>query len=86
MLKKHKSRSRTPKKNHENSKKPSKTHRVKAMLLVKNLSKNVTMENVEEVFSFFGRLLQVDMPVDEKNNNLPLQFAFVHYEHEGDAD
>ena len=26
------------------------------------------------------------MPVDEKNNNLPLQFAFVHYEHEGDAD
>jgi len=38
------------------------------------------------VFAFFGKILSVDLPQDEKNNNLPLQFAFVNFEHEGDAD
>lgn len=56
------------------------------MLLIKNLSRNLNKDLVEEIFAFFGKIISIDLPVDEKNNNLPLQFAFVHYEHEGDAD
>lgn len=56
------------------------------MLLVHNLSRNVTRELVQEIFAFFGKVLAIDLPVDERNHNFPLQYAFVHYEHEGDAD
>jgi RNA-binding protein with serine-rich domain 1 len=56
------------------------------MLLVSNLSKNATIEILTEIFRIFGKISLVEIPLDEKNNNLFLSVAFVSYEDEGDAD
>lgn len=42
------------------------------MLMVSNLSRNINTEGLKEIYSTFGVLSNVEIPLDEKNNNLPL--------------
>jgi RNA recognition motif-containing protein len=46
-------------------------------IYVGNLSFKVTEEQIHDVFSEYGTVKKVSLPVDRENNNRPRGFAFV---------
>ena len=49
-----------------------------------NLTRNVTEEHLNEIFSTYGKLKNVELAID-KQVNLPRGFAHVEYDAHGDA-
>lgn len=54
-------------------------------LHVGRLTRNVTQEHIQEIFSNFGKLKSVDLAIDNRVN-LPRGFAYVVYETRAEAD
>lgn len=78
--------SRSSSSSKKEKKKKAEKKKVKNVLFVQNLSRNATNSVLEEIFGFFGKIVHIEIALDENNNNLSLQAAFIHYEDEGDAD
>ena len=53
-------------------------------LVVGNLTRNITEEHLNEIFSVYGKLKNVELAID-KRVNLPRGFAHVEYEEHGGA-
>jgi RNA recognition motif-containing protein len=53
-------------------------------LVVSNLTRNVTVQHLREIFATYGPLADVDLPLD-RSVNLPKGYAHVEYEVATDA-
>ena len=56
-----------------------------AKLYVAHLTRNVTKDHVFEIFSVYGHVKSVDLPMD-RFNFMPRGFAYVEYDEADDAD
>ncbi|KAF7489048.2 RNA-binding protein with serine-rich domain 1, partial [Sarcoptes scabiei] len=54
-------------------------------LYIGRLTRNVTENHINEIFSSFGKVLSVEMPTDRVHHHLNRGFAYVEYENENDA-
>lgn len=57
--------------------KPSKLH-------IGNLTRNINKDHILEIFSVYGRIRSIDLPLDTKNY-LPRGYAYVEFDHKDDA-
>jgi RNA recognition motif-containing protein len=55
-------------------------------IYVGNLSFKVTEAQIKDVFSEYGTVKKVSLPVDRENNNRPRGFAFVEMSSETEED
>ncbi|KAI2647845.1 RNA-binding protein with serine-rich domain 1 [Labeo rohita] len=60
------------------SPKPTKLH-------LGRLTRNVTKEHIQEIFSTYGKIKMIDMPPDRLHPNLSKGYAYVEYESPEDA-
>ena len=49
------------------------------ILVVNGISRNITEGHLEEIFSNFGKIKKVRIPLDEKYK-LPKDYAYIEYE------
>lgn len=54
-------------------------------IYVGNLAYDLTAEHIRQVFSSFGPIRDVTLPLDRDNNNRPKGFVFVEFENEAHA-
>lgn len=54
-------------------------------IYVGNLAYDLTAEHIRQVFSSFGAIRDVTLPLDRDNNNRPKGFVFVEFENEAHA-
>jgi len=57
--------------------KPCKLH-------IGNLTRNINKDHILEIFSIYGRIRSIDLPLDTKNY-LPRGYAYVEYDQKDDA-
>uniref|UniRef100_A0A1I7UJQ9 RRM domain-containing protein n=1 Tax=Caenorhabditis tropicalis TaxID=1561998 RepID=A0A1I7UJQ9_9PELO len=55
-------------------------------VVIKNLSKNVLRSHLEEIFSIYGAIKNVDLPPDRYHNHLHRGYGYVDYETVDDAE
>lgn len=53
---------------------------------VGKLTRNVTQEHVQEIFSTYGKIKTCELPMDRNNLNLSRGFAYVDFESHEDAE
>ncbi|XP_053164892.1 RNA-binding protein with serine-rich domain 1-like [Hemicordylus capensis] len=79
------SKSKPPKRDEKERKrrspspKPTKVH-------VGRLTRNVTKDHIMEIFSTYGKIKMIDMPVDRLNLHLSKGYAYVEFENPDDAE
>uniref|UniRef100_A0A8D2QND2 RNA binding protein with serine rich domain 1 n=1 Tax=Zosterops lateralis melanops TaxID=1220523 RepID=A0A8D2QND2_ZOSLA len=61
------------------SPRPTKVH-------VGRLTRNVTKDHIMEIFSTYGKIKMIDMPVDRLNPHLSKGYAYVEFENPDDAE
>ena len=74
-----KEQKKRPKERSRSRSKTKKQHRVRSMLFMMNLSRNVSEANIQEIFSFFGKINSVDLPLETDTKYPVLSVAFVHF-------
>ncbi|ULT98311.1 hypothetical protein L5515_002890 [Caenorhabditis briggsae] len=55
-------------------------------IIIKNLSKNVIREHVEEIFSIYGAIAKVDLPPDRNHTHIHRGYGYVDYQNVEDAE
>ncbi|VDN60245.1 unnamed protein product [Dracunculus medinensis] len=55
-------------------------------LCVRNLSRNVTKEHLNEIFSIYGAIKNCEMPMDRQHTHLGRGYGYVEFEQPEDAD
>uniref|UniRef100_A0A915JA64 RRM domain-containing protein n=1 Tax=Romanomermis culicivorax TaxID=13658 RepID=A0A915JA64_ROMCU len=76
-------RSRSPSASRDRKRSPSPKP---TRLHVGRLTRNVTKEHINEIFSVFGPVRGVDMPTDRTHTHLSRGFAYVEFENSDDAE
>ncbi|EFP04398.1 hypothetical protein CRE_25625 [Caenorhabditis remanei] len=55
-------------------------------VVIKNLSRNVLRAHLEEIFSIYGAITKVDLPVDRNHQHLHRGIGYIDYESVEDAE
>jgi RNA-binding protein with serine-rich domain 1 len=54
--------------------------------MVRHLSRNVTKDHIEEIFSAYGKIKEVDLPVDRTHPYFSRGQAYVEFEKADEAE
>ncbi|KAK3253748.1 hypothetical protein CYMTET_37011 [Cymbomonas tetramitiformis] len=74
-----------PKANEESDKKDTETISQSTILHVGQLTRNVSVAHLQEIFGVYGKIKNIDLAMD-RVVNLPKGFAYVEYEVRADAE
>ncbi|RMC17930.1 hypothetical protein DUI87_05599 [Hirundo rustica rustica] len=78
-------RSKPPKRDEKERKRRSPSPRP-TKVHVGRLTRNVTKDHIMEIFSTYGKIKMIDMPVDRLNPHLSKGYAYVEFENPDDAE
>uniref|UniRef100_A0A8B9IG76 RNA binding protein with serine rich domain 1 n=1 Tax=Anser cygnoides TaxID=8845 RepID=A0A8B9IG76_ANSCY len=79
------SKSKPPKRDEKERKRRSPSPRP-TKVHVGRLTRNVTKDHIMEIFSTYGKIKMIDMPVDRLNPHLSKGYAYVEFENPDDAE